>query len=119
MVSSGRTLTWDEFKKMFLQHYFPPAIRVQNIRIFNNLKQGSMSVGEYYTIFLSLGCFVPSTMADETVKMVSFKGGLNSQIQSKISENFYANCDQMYEASLDVEQDILQEDEEMRQRRNR
>ena len=76
-------------------------------------------MGEYYTIFLSLGCFVPSTMADETMKMVSFKGGLNSQIQSKISENFYANCDQMYEASLDVEQDILQEDEETRQRRNR
>ena len=40
-------------------------------------------------------------------------------MQSKISENFYANYDQMYEASLDAEQDILLEDKETRQRRNR
>ena len=40
-------ITWGEFKRAFLGHYFPMELREAKMREFLNLKQGRMSVRDY------------------------------------------------------------------------
>ena len=49
----GITL-WDSFKQKFLDNYFSRDLHKQKTREFLDLKQGSMSVGEYVTKFNEL-----------------------------------------------------------------
>ncbi|KZV06882.1 hypothetical protein F511_45634 [Dorcoceras hygrometricum] len=43
-----------------------------------------MSVVEYTSNFNSLGTYVPTVMADNTLKMHRYKKGLNNRIQSAL-----------------------------------
>ena len=42
---------WEEFKKAFLEKYFPRESREVKVLEFINLKQGNMSVEEYSVMF--------------------------------------------------------------------
>ncbi|KZV30503.1 hypothetical protein F511_28126 [Dorcoceras hygrometricum] len=46
--------------------------------------QAHMSVVQYTSKFISLGTYVPTIMADNTLKMHQYKKGLNSRIQSAL-----------------------------------
>ncbi|XP_028074780.1 uncharacterized protein LOC114277135 [Camellia sinensis] len=56
--SSG-TLTWDQFKEIFNEKYFPQCFRDRNVSEFQELKQGNMSMAEYEAKFTKLARFAP------------------------------------------------------------
>lgn len=80
LVEVGQ-ITWQLFQREFLEKYYPAEFRLQNLSEFNSFTQNSrMTVIEYTSKFKDLGTYVPTIMADETLKMYRFKKGLASRI---------------------------------------
>ena len=50
----GQDVTWDVFKRVFLEKYFPEDVRNKKEMEFLELKQGSMTVAEYAAKFEEL-----------------------------------------------------------------
>src|SRR5688572_5444607 len=76
-------ITWGEFKRAFLDHYFPMELREAKMREFLNLKQGGMSVRDYALWFSKLSKYAPSMMEDPRVKMGQFVSGLGEMVGSE------------------------------------
>ena len=47
LEAEGQDVTWDVFKRVFLEKYFPEDVRNKKEMEFLELKQGSMTVVEY------------------------------------------------------------------------
>ncbi|KAL3497854.1 hypothetical protein ACH5RR_040586 [Cinchona calisaya] len=72
-------ITWEEFKEMFLDQYFPRALRKKRQNDFYNLRQtGNMTVLQYANKFTSLEHFCPKVFEDEEEKMDQFEQGERS-----------------------------------------
>ncbi|XP_061369568.1 uncharacterized protein LOC133312406 [Gastrolobium bilobum] len=90
LEAEGREITWRLFKTLFLDNYFPREAREQKQNEYNDLKQGSMSIDQYFAKFNELvkyanyGRALP-TPAEMTSK---FQWGLNEKMSWKMS-----NCD--------------------------
>jgi hypothetical protein len=48
------SITWNEFKDHFCNHYVPRATMKLKKKEFTNLRQGSMTVNEYLNSFIQL-----------------------------------------------------------------
>lgn len=107
IAPAGQTITWSMFREEFLDQYFPAAIRTRKMQEFRALKQGGMSVMEYFNRFKALGRFDESTMSSEAAKKLAFKDGLNRQIRTMISNTKHLTLKDMYEACLEAEEDML------------
>ncbi|XP_057969484.1 uncharacterized protein LOC131158634 [Malania oleifera] len=66
-------LTWDRFKELLFDRYFPLSIKEEKIEEFTNLTQGSMTVGEYITKFLELSLFASFLILNEARKARKFE----------------------------------------------
>ncbi|XP_061340942.1 uncharacterized protein LOC133287364 [Gastrolobium bilobum] len=90
LEAEGREITWRLFEMLFLDNYFPREAREQKQNEYNDLKQGSMSIDQYFAKFNELvkyanyGRALP-TPAEMTSK---FQWGLNEKMSRKMS-----NCD--------------------------
>ena len=73
-------VTWDEFKLVFLDHFFPLKLCEVKMREFMNLKQGSMTVREYSLKFTKLSRYVCTLVANPRAKMSQFMSGLNDTL---------------------------------------
>ena len=51
------TMTWDDFRKLFMGKYFSASARHAKAREFLELRQGTMTVLEYVARFTELACF--------------------------------------------------------------
>ncbi|XP_057982211.1 uncharacterized protein LOC131167423 [Malania oleifera] len=69
-------LTWERFKELFFNRYFPLSIREENIEEFTNLTQRSMTVGEYAAKFVELLHFAPFLILNEVRKARKFEKDL-------------------------------------------
>ena len=56
-------LEWEKLKEAFLERYFPREKREVKIEKFINLRQGSMSVEELYSMFILLSNYVTSLVS--------------------------------------------------------
>ncbi|XP_027103197.2 uncharacterized protein [Coffea arabica] len=113
-------ISWTKFKEEFLKYFFPPAMRMQKINQFENLKQTSgMSVVQYSNKFTALGRFVPSTMADVELKKYKFLWGLSSRIQTRVNTAYTPTFNDVLDASVKVEADCKRLDEEDKNKRPR
>uniref|UniRef100_A0A2N9GH84 CCHC-type domain-containing protein n=1 Tax=Fagus sylvatica TaxID=28930 RepID=A0A2N9GH84_FAGSY len=77
-------VTWDKFKKVFNETYFPEVVRDRKKREFSDLIQGSMTVEEYAAKFIDLSRFAPHLIPDEHEKVMKFQKGLNDKIRPHI-----------------------------------
>src|SRR5688572_18746514 len=73
-------VTWDEFKVAFLDHFFPLELREVKMRLFMNLKQGSMSVREYSLKFTKLSKYARVIISNPRAKMSQYMSGLNDTL---------------------------------------
>ncbi|XP_028057444.1 uncharacterized protein LOC114261372 [Camellia sinensis] len=73
----NRDLTWDRFKGMFYEKYFPQCMRDRKVSEFEQLKQGIMSVAEYESKFTELARYAPHMVDTEYKKARKFEGGLH------------------------------------------
>ena len=59
LQAEGQDVTWDVFKRVFLEKYFPKDVRNKNEMEFLELKQGNMTVAEYAAKFEELVRYFP------------------------------------------------------------
>ncbi|XP_074346440.1 uncharacterized protein LOC141685226 [Apium graveolens] len=57
-LKAAEVITWDNFKRMFLDTYFPRYMQTQMEMKFFELKQDNMTVGEYEKKFTELFRFM-------------------------------------------------------------
>ena len=65
-----RLVTWEVFKKAFLNRIFHRDKREYNVVEFINLSQGGISVHEYSLKFNKLSKYAPSLVSDPTMNLV-------------------------------------------------
>ncbi|XP_035542147.1 uncharacterized protein LOC118344833 [Juglans regia] len=76
-------ITWEHFKKIFLDHFFPQTLQESRARQFMDLTQGSMTVAQYATTFMELSRFASYLIPDEEKKAEKFERGLNRRIRER------------------------------------
>ncbi|XP_063941272.1 uncharacterized protein LOC135149476 [Daucus carota subsp. sativus] len=78
-------ITWERFKELFLEKYFPRFLQDQMELNFLELKRGNMSVVEYENKFAELARFMPTYVETDRQKGKRFQQGLKPWIRSKLA----------------------------------
>ncbi|RDX65287.1 hypothetical protein CR513_56065, partial [Mucuna pruriens] len=84
MIAEGtQEVNWDNFKRLFLEKYFPHDIRNKKQVEFLELKQGDDTVVDYVSKFEALVRFCPTYegVVNEEAKCVKFISGLRPKIK--------------------------------------
>ena len=58
-LGENARITWDKFKEVFNETYFPKVVSDKKVREFSDLVQRSMTVEEYAAKFIELSRFAP------------------------------------------------------------
>lgn len=82
-ANKGRAgvISWDRFKELFFENYFPENTQQDMEVKFLELKQGSMTVAEYVVKFNELARFAPHQVDTEARKARRFELGLKPWAQ--------------------------------------
>ena len=100
------TMTWGEFRDLFMDKYFPTSARHAKAREFLELKQGSMTVLEYVDKFTKLARFEDEYVATDMAKVRKFEDGLKLSIQGKIVGFLLQNIDSMVRMTIAIKREI-------------
>jgi hypothetical protein len=74
------SITWNEFKARFCNHYVPRDTIKLKKKEFTNLRQGSMTVNEYLNSFIQLSRYTTKDIDTVEKKQNMFLEGLNNDI---------------------------------------
>jgi hypothetical protein len=85
------SITWNEFKARFCNHYVPRGTMKLKKKEFSNLKQGGMMVNEYLNSFIQLSRYATEDINTDEKKQDMFLEGLNDDIQFQLLNTDYAN----------------------------
>jgi hypothetical protein len=75
------SITLNEFKAHFHNHYVPHGTMKLKKKEFTNLRQGSMMVNEYLNSFIQLSRYTTKDINTDKKKQDMFLEGLNGDIQ--------------------------------------
>ncbi|XP_073304162.1 uncharacterized protein [Primulina huaijiensis] len=78
------TLTWDQFKDLFYNKYFPVEVRGRRTREFMSLRQEDLSVAELIRKFERVYHFVPLIARDAVQKLRHFMDGLRPTLRRDV-----------------------------------
>nr|XP_016455149.1 PREDICTED: uncharacterized protein LOC107779268 [Nicotiana tabacum] len=79
-------LTWDEFTKLFKNHFLPDSLMQQYARDFERLVQTpDMDVSTYNTKFCKLAIYVPHLVPIEEARIQRFVDGLVGHLYTALS----------------------------------
>ncbi|CAA0819817.1 Unknown protein, partial [Striga hermonthica] len=76
--------TWDQFKELIREKYYPSYYRADMERQFLSLTQGTRSVDEYEREFTRLGAFVLDFVGTEAKRAHRFTDGLRPAVRHNI-----------------------------------
>ncbi|CAA0821925.1 Unknown protein, partial [Striga hermonthica] len=76
--------TWDQFKELIREKYYPSYYRADMERQFLALTQGTRTVDEYEREFTRLGAFVPDLVGTEAKRAHRFTDGLRPTVRHNI-----------------------------------
>ncbi|XP_040996105.1 uncharacterized protein LOC121242284 [Juglans microcarpa x Juglans regia] len=77
-------ISWEDFKRIFLDHFFPQTLRESRARQFMDLTQGTMTIAQYATKVMELSRFASYLILDEEKKTEKFKRGLDHRIRERV-----------------------------------
>jgi predicted PolB exonuclease-like 3'-5' exonuclease len=100
------SITWNEFKARFHNHYVPHGTMKLRKKEFTNLKQGSMTVNEYLNSFIQLSRYAPDDINTDEKKQDMFQNGLNDDIQFQLLNTDYAHFQHVVDKSNVIENKI-------------
>ena len=100
------TMTWDDFRRLFMGKYFPASARHTKAQGLLELRQGTMTVLEYIARFTELACFEDDYVATNVAKIRRFEDGLKLSIRGKIVGHNLQDMDSMVSTALIIEQEI-------------
>jgi hypothetical protein len=73
-------INWNEFNVVFCCHHIPQGIMKLKKKVFQDLKQGSMTVSEYVTCFAQLSHYAPNDMDTDEKNQDCFLTSLNDDL---------------------------------------
>ena len=101
----SETVTWEEFREIFMDKFFPASARHAKVREFFELKQGSMTVLEYVAKFTELARFGDDYVATDMAKVRKFEDGLKLSIQGKIVGFLLQDMDSIPRTTMAIERE--------------
>ncbi|XP_020258885.1 uncharacterized protein LOC109835317 [Asparagus officinalis] len=78
-------ISWEEFKKIFYEKYFPSTVRKQKEQEFRKLEKGDKTVAEYEEEFTYLSKFAIHLLGNEEDRARRFEEGLRPDIRKAVS----------------------------------
>ena len=81
MDTERNPITWEKFKGVFYDNYFPVVVRERKEKEVADLVQGSMTVEQYAAKFIGLSRFGPHLILTEAKKASKFQKGLNERLR--------------------------------------
>ena len=100
------TMTWDDFRTLFMGKYFPASARHANAREFLELRQGAMTVLEYVARFTELARFGDDYVATDEAKVRKFEDGLKLSIWGNIVGHNLQDMDSMVSTALIIKREV-------------
>ena len=87
LEAKGQAMTWETFKRVFLDKYFPKDVKNNKEMEFLELKQGSMTMAEYAAKFKELVRYFPHNQGKdgESSKCLKFLNGLRPEVKQVIN----------------------------------
>ncbi|KAJ6830595.1 uncharacterized protein M6B38_353025 [Iris pallida] len=101
---AGEGHTWAEFKLLFKKKFFSPTDKIDLVRQFQDLQQGSLSVEEYAAEFGRLSRYAEYMVRDPEIRASRFREGLTWDIKILIP-SFYETYTQIYAEARKVERE--------------
>ncbi|KAJ6797167.1 Uncharacterized protein M6B38_110385 [Iris pallida] len=101
---AGEGHTWAEFKLLFKEKFFSPTDKIDLVRQFQDLQQGSLSVEEYAAEFGHLSRYAEYMVRDPKIRTSRFREGLTWDIKILIP-SFYETYTQIYAEARKVERE--------------
>ena len=95
MPLRGGLVTWEIFKKAFLDRFFQREKREANVEELINLLQGGMSVLDYSLKFTKLPKYAPSSVSDLRDEMSRFVMGVCNDLKDEC-------CSTMLEENMNI-----------------
>ncbi|XP_040996074.1 uncharacterized protein LOC121242247 [Juglans microcarpa x Juglans regia] len=83
-LGEGVPITWERFKEVFLDRFFPQSLRESRARQFIDLTQGTMTVEQVTTKFTELSHYANYLIPDEEKKAKKFERGLDWRIRDRV-----------------------------------
>ncbi|XP_028110649.1 uncharacterized protein LOC114309150 [Camellia sinensis] len=78
------SLSWNQFRELFLNIYFPSIIHQERVKEFQNLEQGNMAVTQYAAKFEELAHYATRYVANDEEKARMFEWGLDLTIRGRV-----------------------------------
>ncbi|KAJ6836015.1 uncharacterized protein M6B38_329335 [Iris pallida] len=104
--ASVRGISWEDFRKLFKEKFYPDVALTALEGQFASLEQGSSSVDEYAAEFFRLSRFVPSLVQDEGCKAQKFRRGLIHAVRTRTSGRRDATFEQILMEAQIAEEDF-------------
>jgi hypothetical protein len=99
------SITWNEFKARFRNHYVPRGTMKLKKKEFTNLKQGIMTVNEYLN-FIQLSRYAPDDINTDEKKHDMFLNGLDDDIQFQLFNTDYADFQHVVDKAIVIENKV-------------
>ena len=100
------TMTWGEFRGLFMRKFFLASTRHMKAREFLELRQRSKTMLEYNTKFTELARFRDDYVATYMAKVRKFEDGLKLSIQGKIARFLIQDMDSMTTMAISIKREI-------------
>ena len=100
------TMTWGEFRELFMGKFFSASTRHAKAREFLELKQGNMTMLKYIAKFIELACFGDDYVAIDMAKVRKFEDDLKLSIQGKMIGFLLQDMDSMVRMARAIEREI-------------
>ena len=97
-------ITWEEFSAAFRKYHVPEGIIELKKDEFRTLKQGAMSVTDYFNKFSQLGCYVAEDVATDKSRQSRFLKGLNTGLQVGLLAHTFLEFQELVNKALVLEE---------------
>ncbi|KAK9676818.1 hypothetical protein RND81_11G103200 [Saponaria officinalis] len=98
-----RVMNWEEFKTSLRTEFFPEHLKRGKRAEFNNLKQGTLSVQEYYNQFQELARFAFELVPIPESRASRFEQGLDIEIRAGLGGWNYEIILEVYTRASNIE----------------
>ncbi|XP_028078921.1 uncharacterized protein LOC114280745 [Camellia sinensis] len=78
------SLSWNQFRKLFLNKYFPNMVRRERVKEFQNLEQENITVTQYAAKFEELARYAIRYVTNDEKKARMFEWGLDLTIRGRV-----------------------------------
>ncbi|KAH0781376.1 hypothetical protein KY290_000974 [Solanum tuberosum] len=97
--------TWAEMKRVMRKRFIPSYFQRDLQSLLQHLKQGSMSVDEYFKS-MDMAMIQANCMEEEEATIARFLNGLNTEIANVVEIQQYVTLDELVDLSVKVEKQI-------------